>query len=68
MWISKIELVDSDPEKNVLLKLVIGPVIAVGAQQWTTLFPSVDRPLNSWVDIYILALGPGNVFYLNRNT
>ena len=22
----------------------------------------------NWVDIYILALGSGNVFYLNRNT
>lgn len=55
-------------KKNVLLNLVIGPVIVIGAQQWTTLFPSVGRPLSNWVDIYILALGPGNVFYWNRNT
>jgi len=53
---------------DVLLNLVIGPVIVVGAQQWTTLFPSVDRPLNSWVAIYILALGSGNVFCLSRYT
>jgi hypothetical protein len=68
MWISKSELMDSDPEKNVLLNLVICPVIVVGGQGWITLFPSVGRPSNNWVDIYIVALGSGNVFYFNRNT
>ena len=43
-------------------------LVVIGAQQWTALFPSVGRPLSNWVDIYILALGPGNVFYWNRNT